>query len=101
MGRTLTHKTIVVELALEGMSTKEIARRIFHTPEAVDQYLRLFERVLLLRYYGLPPKVMQQVTGHSPALLGEHLALAEKHFPDKEALVGYLTNRGIDLEELA
>jgi hypothetical protein len=43
MGRTLTHKTIVIEMALSGMSTQQIARRIFHTPEAVDQYLRLFD----------------------------------------------------------
>jgi hypothetical protein len=55
MGRTLTHKTIVVEMALDGMSTQQISRRIFHTPEAVDNYLRLFDRVLVLRYYRMPP----------------------------------------------
>ncbi|MGI9953304.1 DUF1670 domain-containing protein [Moorellaceae bacterium AZ2] len=48
-GRTLTHKALVVEMALEGLTTQEIARRIYHTPEAVDNYLRLFDRVLLLR----------------------------------------------------
>ena len=40
MGRTLTHKKIVVEMALGGMTTKEIARRIYHTEEAVDAYLK-------------------------------------------------------------
>lgn len=99
MGRTLTHKTIVVEMALSGMSTQQIARRIFHTPEAVDQYLRLFDRVLVLRYFGLPPKLMRQVTGHSLALIEEHLALAEKHFPTTKAMVEYLANRGVELEK--
>lgn len=99
MGRTLTHKTIVVEMSLEGLSTQQIARRIFHTPEAVDNYLRLFDRVLVLQYFGMPPHLMRQVTGHSLALIKEHLALAEKHFPSKKDLVDYLTNRGVELEK--
>ncbi|MDH7577318.1 MAG: DUF1670 domain-containing protein [Bacillota bacterium] len=81
MGRTLTHKTIVVELALQGLTTQEIARRIYHTPEAVDNYLRIFDRVLLMCYYKLPLSAMVRVTGYSQRLLEEHLALAEKHFP--------------------
>ncbi|MEW5786025.1 MAG: DUF1670 domain-containing protein [Bacillota bacterium] len=99
MGRTLTHKTIVVEMSLEGLSTQQISKRIFHTPEAVDNYLRLFDRVLVLRYFGMPPHLMRQVTGHSLALINEHLALAKKHFPAEKDLVDYLTNRGVDLEK--
>jgi hypothetical protein len=93
---TLTHKTIVVEMSLDGMSTQQIARRIFHTPEAVDNYLRLFDRVLLLRYFRMPPNLMRQVTGHSLALINEHLALAKKHFPTESDLADYLINRGVD-----
>ena len=99
MGRTLTHKTIVVEMSLEGLSTQQIARRIFHTPEAVDNYLRLFDRVLVIRYFRMPPHLMRQVTGHSLALINEHLALVEKHFPSEKELVDYLTNRGVELEK--
>ena len=99
MGRTLTHKTIVVEMSLEGLSTQQIARRIFHTPEAVDNYLRLFDRVLVLRYFGMPPHLMRQVMGHSMALIKEHLLLADKHFPSEKDLVDYLANRGVELEK--
>ena len=99
MGRTLTHKTIVVEMSLSGMSTQEIARRIYHSPEAVDQYLKTFDRLLVLRHFGLPKKLMVQVTGHSLSLIEEHLAIADKHFPTTEALTQYLTSRGVDLEE--
>ncbi|MBC7083915.1 MAG: DUF1670 domain-containing protein [Firmicutes bacterium] len=99
MGRTLTHKTIVVEMSLSGMSTQEIARRIYHSPEAVDQYLKTFDRLLVLRHFGLPKKLMAQVTGHSLSLIEEHLAIADKHFPTTEALTQYLTSRGVDLEE--
>ena len=99
MGRTLTHKKIVVQFALEGLSTQEIARRIYHTPEAVDNYLRLFERVLLLKYYGVSESALSRVTGYSKSLLQEHLELVEKHFPTEEALEQYLGQRGIQLEK--
>ena len=99
MGRTLTHKKIVVELSLSGLSTQEISRRIYHTPEAVDNYLRLFERVLLLKYYGVPMSALPRVTGYGRSLLEEHLALVEKHFPTEDSLKEYLGQRGIKLEK--
>ncbi len=100
MGRTLTHKRFVIELALAGSTTKEIAHRVHHTEEAVDNYIRAFIRVLLLRYYGLPLAAMIRVTGHSRSLLEEHLALAQKHFPTAEALAEYLNKQGVSKEEL-
>lgn len=64
-----------------------------------DNYLKLFDRVLLLRYYRVPLSAMLRVTGHSKKLLEEHLALVEKHFPDEKALETYLGKRGITLEK--
>ncbi|HAP32104.1 MAG TPA: hypothetical protein DCQ14_03515 [Firmicutes bacterium] len=100
MGRTLTHKKIVVQLSLEGLSTQEISRRIYHTPEAVDNYLRLFERVLLLKYYQVPMSALPRVTGYGRSLLDEHLELVEKHFPTEDALAEYLGQRGVKLEKI-
>ncbi len=97
MGRTLTHKKIVIEMSLSGMNTQEIASRIYHTPIAVDNYLRLFDRVLLLKYYNFPVEVMPRVIGYSKSLLDEHLKLVEKHFPTEEALSEYLGKRNIKL----
>jgi len=78
---------------------QEIAWRIYHRPEAVDNYLKLVDRMLLLRYYKLPLSAMVRVTGHSKKLLEEHLALAEKHFPDDRALEAYLGQRSITWEK--
>lgn len=100
MGRTLTHKALVVELALSGLSTREISRRIYHTPEAVDAYLRVFDRAVMLSYFGVPPSAMPRITGHSPGLLKEHLELIEKHLPTREAMASYLGQRGVRVEEL-
>lgn len=54
MGRTMTHKKIVIDMALSRMSTKEIGRRIYHIEEAVDSFIRTLIRILLLRYYNVP-----------------------------------------------
>ncbi|CEP69168.1 Uncharacterized [Moorella glycerini] len=62
-------------------------------------FLQLFYRVLLLRYYCVPTSAMMRITGHSQSLLEEHLALVEKHFPDEEPLVSYISNRGIKLKK--
>ena len=59
LGRTLTHKRQTVELKLQGLLTQEIARRIHHTPEAVDAYLTDFERVYQLHRDG---KTIPQIT---------------------------------------
>ena len=91
--------TIVVEMYLSGMSAQEIARKIYHSPEAVDEYLKAFDRLLVLRHFGLPKKLMVQVTGHILSLIEEHLAIADKHFPTAEALTQYLTSRGVELAE--
>ena len=85
-------------MSLDRLTTQEIARRIYHTPEAVDSYLRLFDRVLLLRYYRVPTSAMPRITGHTLGLLQEHLALAEKHFPTEAAMAEYLGSRGVTLE---
>ncbi len=98
VGSKLTHKAIVVEMALQGLSTQQITGRLYRTLEAVDQCLRTFDRVLMLKYYRVPSKVMCRVTGHSSRVIEEHLALAQKHFATDEELTGCLANRGVELE---
>ncbi|MGB9867930.1 MAG: DUF1670 domain-containing protein [Bacillota bacterium] len=97
--RTPIHNTIVVEMALAGMTTKQIARRIYHAEEAVGSYLKIFDRLLILRHYQLPISAMVRVLGHGRALIEEHLAIADKHFPTDEALTAYLTSWGVKLED--
>lgn len=100
MGRALTHKKIVVEMALSGMTTQQIAQRIYHTPEAVDAYLKVFEKLLILKYYKMPLPAIVRVLGHGQKLIEEHLALADKHFPDDESLKSYLEGRGVKVENV-
>ncbi len=98
MGRTLTHKKLVVELALQGFTTREIGRKIYHTEEAVDAYLKSFDKLLLLRYHGLPVSAMLRLLECSRSLLDEYIELAEQHLPGDESMRNYLSARGIPLE---
>ncbi len=41
---------------------------------------------------------MSSWTQPGPALIKEHLALVDKHFPTKQGLIDYLSNRGVELE---
>jgi len=90
----------VIELALAGPTTKEIAHRIHPTEEAVDKDIRAFTRVLLLRYYGLQLAAIIRVTGHIRSLLEKNLALKQKHFSTAEALAEYLNQQGVSEKEL-
>jgi hypothetical protein len=55
----------------------------------IYNYLKLFDRVLILRYSGMLLHLMRHVAGHSLALINEHLALADKHFPSEKELVEF------------
>ncbi len=99
MGPTLTHKKIVVEMSLAGMTTQQIADRVFHSTISVDRYLRTFENLLVMMYYNMPMSAIYKVLGHSPKLIEEHMKLAEEHFPTEEALEEYLHSRGVALEK--
>ena len=94
-GRCMTHKDIVIRLHLEGLFTAEIARRIYHTPEAVDAYLKVFHAVLILYLYDIPPELMSRVTGKGLDLIGQHLALVEEHFPDPRSIKEHLRAHGV------
>ncbi len=96
-GRTMTHKNLVIDLHLSGLYTKEIARKTWHSEDAVDRYLDLFYSVLILYIYDLPIKHMAKVTGRGQTLIAEHVRIAQKYFPDKNAVKNYLKEQGVEI----
>lgn len=96
-GTAMTHKRIIIALSVQGHFTKEIARLTYHTPEAVDAYLKVFQAVLVLYLYDLPVPLMARVTGRGQALIREHLEIVREHFPDRDAVRGYLREQGLEI----
>ena len=78
MGSYPTHKAAVVRLYLEGLTTPDIAARTYHSKEAVDRYIRSFERVRLLAP-KFSPEELPLLTGMSEGLVAQYLALLEEH----------------------
>lgn len=85
-GRSMTHKDIVVGLHLEGYTVREIARRTFHSPRAVDNYIGTFESVLILNLYHVPKRLMARILRKGISLIEEHLELARQHFRTEEEM---------------
>lgn len=96
-GTAMTHKHIIITLSVQGHLTRDIARLTHHTPEAVDAYLKVFQSVLVLYLYDLPVDLMARVTGHGRYLILEHLEIVKEHFPDRNAVKGYLRKQGLEI----
>jgi len=77
MGRSVTHKKEIVRYMLQNYSQPEISRRTHHSGEAVDRYLRDYNRVKVLRGKFAPQEVAF-ATGLSIALVNEYLGLIEE-----------------------
>jgi hypothetical protein len=88
MGRTISHKWIICRKAyLEGKLTPSIAREVFHSPEAVDNYILGLARV----YFAT---VRQGMTPHEAAFaLQMSLYLVEEY-------VGMIEEFGLDDEKV-
>ena len=79
LGRTLTHKRQAVEWKLQGLLTQEIARRIHHTPEAVDAYLTDFERVYQLHGDGKTIVQIAFLTRIAQSVVRQYIELIDEY----------------------
>jgi hypothetical protein len=75
LGRTLTHKRIIVALYLQNVPTPDIARRTSHTEEACDRYIKSFKRVQMLADKNMKPLEIARLLEMSESLVKEYLEL--------------------------
>lgn len=80
MGSYPTHKAAIVRLYLEGLTTPDIAARTYHSKEAVDRYIKGFERVRLLAP-KFAPEELPLLSGMSPGLVAQYLELVDAYGP--------------------
>ena len=78
MGSFPTHKAAIVRLYLEGLTTPDIAARTYHSKEAVDRYIRGFERVRLLAA-RFSREELPLLAAVSEPLVDQYLALIDEH----------------------
>lgn len=80
MGTCITHKTSIVAKAVyEKMSPLQVAKETRHTPQAVDRYLRDFNRVRTCYQKQPDIEFICQVTGMSNYLVSQYVEIIEKN----------------------
>jgi len=94
-GTMFTHKELIIDLSMQGYYTKEIARKTYHDPRSVDSYLKVFNSILVLWYYNLPPSLISMVTEKGVKVVKEHINILIKYFPDRHSIKNYLNQIGI------
>lgn len=77
IGPAVSHKAAIVELMVKGYATPEVAKRVNHSIESCDRYIKDYKRVVKLgQSYSLLE--ISTLTGLSEGLIREYITLAEK-----------------------
>lgn len=75
IGPVLSHRTEIVDLALEGHTTTQICQRLRHSAEAVANYLSTFTRCVQLHRRGMEAGQIAFVLRHGRSLIDSYLKL--------------------------
>jgi hypothetical protein len=84
IGPGQTHRVQAVRLFLEGHEANEIARRLYHTLAAIENYVTTFARVAFLGNKGYDADEIAFVIRRSSALVAAYRQLYSE-FKDKRA----------------
>lgn len=83
IGPVLTHRTQIVQLALQGKTTVEICNILRHSPEAVANYLATFVRCAQLHEQKLEVGQIAFLLRRGPSLVRQYVELYEACRGDK------------------
>ena len=75
----ITHKKEIVTLYLQGYLTPTIAAKTKHSKEAVDRYIRDYEKVKVVRAATADIDTISQITGLSKRVITQYLDLIPEH----------------------
>lgn len=79
LGRSLTHKKIIIKLHMEGYQRPEIEVRTKHSGEAIDRYIKDFKRVVLLHRKKMTMSEITTTLGMSRGLVQEYIEIIKEH----------------------
>jgi Protein of unknown function (DUF1670) len=75
MGPGQTHRVQAVRLFLQGLEAQEIARRLYHSLQAIENYVTTFTRVVVLANKGYGDDECAFILQRSPALVAAYRQL--------------------------
>jgi hypothetical protein len=78
MGPGQTHRVQAVRLFLQGLEAQEIARRLYHSLAAIENYVSTFTRVVLLAHKGYGDTETAFIIQRSEALVAAYRQLYDE-----------------------
>lgn len=84
LGLTFSHKVETINLHLKGYFTSEIARKLNHDPNCIDQYIKDFQRVKPFVKEQAPVYKISFFTGISEKLVKEYIKIIKKYIENKD-----------------
>jgi len=82
MGPGITHKRIILELYEKKVAPPDIARQVNHSQEAVDRYIKDYERIKFLVRRGLNINEISHLTGRGKQVVKQYLEIIRRHHPE-------------------
>lgn len=82
IGSSPTHKDIILRLYEQGVAPPAIARRTKHSLDAVDRYIKDYERVKLLLRKGFRVREISQATGRGQRTVLQYTKIALELHPE-------------------
>ena len=79
MGRTISHKAILIKNWLKGDELSDLNRKYNHSFSAIESYLNTFKRVVFLKHEGYATERIAYLQKISEALVKTYLDLWQQH----------------------
>jgi hypothetical protein len=79
MGRTVSHKAILIKNWLKGDELSDLNRKYNHSFSAIESYVNIFKRVVFLKHEGYSVERIAYLQKISRALAQTYLALWEQY----------------------
>lgn len=83
IGRTITHKGMIIEKYLNGSETVDLIRETKHSLKSIERYLTAFGRIIFLYKSNVPEKDIRFITKTSLSLTQEYIKIYKKHAGDE------------------
>jgi len=83
-GSRPTHKGIILNLYEQGVDPTDISQRTHHGLDAVDRYIKAYERVKGLYNKNFSNAEIEKTTGLSKKVVAAYLSIAKHFHPQKE-----------------
>ncbi len=79
MGRTISHKGLIVQKWLKGDELSDLQRKYNHSLSAIENYINIFKRIIFLSHEGKKDEQIAYILKVSEPLVATYLSIWQKY----------------------